>query len=140
MTMDNTPTFTKLPFGERKNSEFNITGYQEERPWGRFTNLLDEDFCKVKIIEIKPGQQPSYQYHHKRSEVWTIVSGQGTVTLSGKTNEVSAGSVVIVPVGEPHRIKNTSETEDLIFIEVQKGSYFGEDDIVRLEDDYDRSE
>ncbi len=131
--------FTKTPFEKSKN-DFNITGYQEERPWGSFTNLLDEDYCKVKIIVVKPQQQPSYQYHHKRSEVWTIVSGQGMVTLSGKTNEVSAGNVVIVPVGEPHRIKNTSETEDLIFIEVQKGSYFGEDDIVRLEDDYDRSE
>ncbi len=109
----------------------------EERPWGRYEVLLDSDTCKVKRLYINAGHRPSYQYHHKRSEVWTIVEGQGVVTLDDKEIIVTAGTTVEVPVGVKHRICNTG-TEDLVFIEVQYGSYFGEDDIVRVEDDYKR--
>ena len=110
----------------------------EERPWGRYEVLLDSDTCKVKRLYVNAGQRPSYQYHHQRSEVWTIVEGQGVVTLDDKDTIVTPGTTIEVPVGVKHRICNTG-TEDLVFIEVQYGSYFGEDDIVRIEDDYKRT-
>ena len=113
--------------------------YTESRPWGSFENLLDTEYCKVKRIIVSPGQRLSYQYHHKREEVWTIVSGQGVVTIDGITTELTKGSVVQIPIETKHRIENTSHNQDLIFIEVQNGTYFGEDDIVRLEDDYKRN-
>lgn len=109
-----------------------------EKPWGTYENLLEDSSTKVKKIVIKPGQKPSYQYHFKRSEVWVIVAGKGTVLLDEQESEVSVGSVVVVPVEVKHRITNTGE-EDLVFIEVQTGTYFGEDDIVRLEDAYSRA-
>tara|TARA_B100001093_G_C26221997_1_gene756545 strand:- start:200 stop:541 length:342 start_codon:yes stop_codon:yes gene_type:complete len=111
--------------------------YKEERPWGTFENLLDNDICKVKQIIIKPGHAPSYQYHFKRSEVWVVTKGKGLLTLNDEQSTVNIGDVIKVPVETRHRIRNTSD-EDLIFIEVQIGDYFGEDDIVRLEDDYKR--
>ena len=111
--------------------------YKEERPWGTFENLLSNDICKVKQIVVSPGQAPSYQYHHQRSEVWVVTQGNGLVILDGEEIHVGPSSIVNVPVSAKHRIRNTGE-EDLIFIEVQLGDYFGEDDIVRLEDDYNR--
>lgn len=111
--------------------------YKEERPWGTFENILDSEDCKVKQIIIKPQQAPSYQYHHKREEVWIIVSGKGLLILDDEESEVSEGSVIRVSVGVKHRIRNISD-DDLIFIEVQLGDYFGEDDIVRVQDDYNR--
>jgi mannose-6-phosphate isomerase-like protein (cupin superfamily) len=114
-----------------------MSNYKEDRPWGSFENLLDSNYCKVKEIIIKKGGRPSYQYHHKRSEVWTIVQGEAVVTLDGEERVYVAGEVVKVPVGVAHRVENKQD-EDLKFIEVQTGTYFGEDDIVRLEDDYGR--
>jgi len=111
--------------------------YVEERPWGKFENLLEEDYCKVKRITVKPGQRLSYQYHDERNEVWTIVQGIATVTLDDKEYTFKEHSVVSIPEGMKHRVQNKGK-EDLIFIEVQTGDYFGEDDIVRLEDDYER--
>jgi mannose-6-phosphate isomerase len=113
--------------------------YTETRPWGQFENLLDTDYCKVKRITVNPQQRLSYQYHYKREEVWTVVSGTGAVTINNLRTQVSKGSVVQIPIEAKHRIENTSEDEDLIFIEVQNGTYFGEDDIVRLKDDYKRN-
>lgn len=111
--------------------------YKEERPWGTFENLIDKDFCKVKEIIIKPNQAPSYQFHYKRSEVWVLTMGTGLLTLDDVDTEVSKGDVINVSVGAKHRIRNIG-SDDLVFIEVQLGTYFGEDDIVRLRDDYDR--
>jgi mannose-6-phosphate isomerase-like protein (cupin superfamily) len=111
--------------------------YKEERPWGTFENLLDTDYCKVKQIIIKPNQAPSYQYHFKRSEVWVVVQGKGELKLNGATTQVTTGQIIHVPLKAKHQIRNNSD-EDLIFIEVQLGDYFGEDDIVRLEDNYGR--
>jgi mannose-6-phosphate isomerase len=108
-----------------------------KKPWGSYENLLDSEECKVKKIIVSPDHRPSYQYHFKRSEIWIVVSGSGTVTIDDKDSDVSEGSVVKVPKLSRHRIKNTGE-KDLIFIEVQLGSYFGEDDIVRVSDDYKR--
>ena len=112
---------------------------KETRPWGKYEVLLDSEYCKVKRLWVNPGHRPSYQYHYKRNEVWTIIAGSGIVTLNDKETAVSAGTVVEVSAGVKHRIQNTGE-EPLVFIEVQHGTYFGEDDIVRLEDDYNRVE
>ena len=111
--------------------------YKENRPWGTFENLVDKSYCKVKEIIIKPGQAPSYQYHFKRSEVWIVVSGSEELRLNDNITNVTVGSVLQIPVEAKHQIRNTG-LEDLIFIEVQLGEYFGEDDIVRLEDSYGR--
>ena len=93
---------------------------------------------KVKRIIVKPGQRLSYQYHHKRSECWVIVQGEAIVTLDGEEYEYHIGDVVEIPVGTKHRVENKFN-KDLIFIETQTGTYFGEDDIVRIEDDYGRN-
>lgn len=111
--------------------------YKETRQWGMFENLLDTSYCKVKEIKISPSQAPSYQYHHRREEFWIITQGTGMVTLDDVVSDVKVGDVVHVKVGCKHRIRNIGK-EDLTFIEVQLGEYFGEDDIIRLKDDYGR--
>ena len=111
--------------------------YKENRPWGTFENLIDRDYCKVKEIIIKPGQAPSYQYHFKRSEIWVLTKGVGQLTLDDEQSDVKTGDVIYVPTEARHQIRN-SGSEDLHFIEIQLGEYFGEDDIVRLRDDYGR--
>lgn len=115
-----------------------VMNYKENRPWGNFENLLDEDLCKVKKIIIKSGSAPSYQYHHKREEVWVVIKGEGELKLDDKIHKISKSSIIHVPFKSKHQIRNTG-LDELVFIEVQRGSYFGEDDIVRLEDDYGRS-
>ena len=112
--------------------------YKETRPWGTFENLLDKDYCKVKQIIIKPGEAPSYQYHFKREEVWVVVQGQGELKLNGNITSVKTSQIIHIPLEAKHQIKNIGN-EDLIFIEVQLGEYFGEDDIVRIEDNYGRT-
>ena len=111
--------------------------YIEERPWGKFEILVDSDYCKVKRITVNSGGRLSYQYHYNRSEVWTVVSGIATITLDDKINWYSYGKTVKIPQGTKHRVENR-EQEPLIFIEVQHGSSFEEEDIVRIEDDYNR--
>ena len=114
-----------------------MSNYIEHRPWGSFEHLLDCEYCKVKRIIVKPGQKLSYQYHHKRNEVWVVVQGIATVTLDDKVVDIKETEIVNIPVTTKHRVENKG-TEDLVFIETQTGTYFGEDDIVRLEDDYGR--
>jgi mannose-6-phosphate isomerase len=92
---------------------------------------------KVKSIHVNPGKRLSYQRHQKRSEHWYVTDGSGEVTLDGKVQVVSRGSIIEIPQGMLHRISNTGSSE-LILIEVQTGSYFGEDDIERIEDDFGR--
>jgi len=110
---------------------------KSERPWGRYEVLQEAANYKVKSIHVSPGKRLSYQRHKKRSEHWYITQGNGEVTLDGKVELVSPGSIIQVPQGMLHRISNTGSAE-LIFIEVQTGSYFGEDDIERVEDDFGR--
>ena len=112
--------------------------YKEERPWGKFEILLDEKYTKVKQITVKAKHRLSYQYHEHRSEYWTAVQGDVTIILDGKEILLKQGQNVFVPKGAKHRIWNKQETEIKI-IEVQVGDYFGEDDIIRLEDDYNRN-
>jgi mannose-6-phosphate isomerase len=109
------------------------------RPWGFYEILLDTDYTKVKQITVNPGQKLSYQYHEKRKECWTVVRGEATIILDDEKVFRSAGESITIPLGAKHRIIN--ETEDiLVFVEVQTGTYFGEDDIIRLEDDYGRKD
>jgi mannose-6-phosphate isomerase-like protein (cupin superfamily) len=110
----------------------------DERPWGNYT-VLDDDAPdhKVKRMVVHPGKRLSYQRHSKRSEHWFIVSGQAVVTLDGAEIELAAGQAIDIPVESAHRIANPGSI-DLVFVEVQHGTYFGEDDIVRLEDDFGR--
>ena len=109
----------------------------EERPWGRFFVIHDQSTYKLKRIEVDPGGRLSYQFHYKRSEAWTIVEGIGTITLDGETKDSKAGQTILILKGVKHRIENKQQ-EKVVFIEVQTGTYFGEDDIVRIEDDYNR--
>ena len=107
------------------------------RPWGQYWVLEDADTHKVKRIKVNPGGILSYQFHHKRAEVWTIIKGVGRVTLEGAVKDYYPGQVIEIPLQAKHRIQNPGE-DDLEFVEVQHGTYFGEDDIVRIEDDYNR--
>ena len=99
-------------------------------------NLTNSQNCR---IIVKPGQRLSYQYHKKRSEVWTVVKGEATVTINDKEHVIRPEQLIKIPVGTKHRVEN-KKSQDLIFIEVQTGTYFGEDDIIRLEDDYNRND
>jgi mannose-6-phosphate isomerase len=110
----------------------------EVRPWGEYEVLSDaEPHSKVKYMTIAPGKRLSYQSHRRRSEHWTIVQGEAEVVLDGTTFHVSVGESIDVPVGAKHRCANPG-TVDLVFVEVQLGDYFGEDDITRYEDDFGR--
>ena len=111
---------------------------RDERPWGTWEILAHETHYKVKRIIVRPGRRLSYQKHAKRREIWTAAAGDGLVTLDGRPIELKAGQTVDIPIGAAHRVENPGKS-DFVFIEVQLGSYFGEDDIVRLEDDYGRA-
>jgi mannose-6-phosphate isomerase len=111
----------------------------ERRPWGRYDVLSDEPDHKVKRITVEPGHRLSYQRHAHCSEHWFVVAGEGVVTLDGEAVLVRAGTAVDVPVGAAHRIESTG-SDPLVFIEVQHGTSFAEDDIERLDDDYGRDD
>lgn len=108
-----------------------------ERPWGTYEVLLDEPLYKVKRIVVKAGHRLSYQSHQRRDEHWTIVGpGTAEITLDDETFVGDPNSYFWIPALTKHRIKALDF--DVVFIEVQTGSYFGEDDIIRYEDDYNR--
>ena len=110
---------------------------EDVRPWGRYEILSESSDHKVKRIVVNTGARFSYQRHQHRSEHWFIVSGNAKVTHEGLEFEMSAGDSIDIAQGELHRLANIG-SEPVIFIEVQSGSYFGEDDIERIEDDYNR--
>ncbi len=111
----------------------------EQRPWGTFTVLDDTSaIYKVKSIVVLPNKRLSYQRHAKRAEHWFVVRGTATAILDGITHELSPGEDISIEIGQAHRCENHG-TSDVEFIEIQTGTYFGEDDIVRLEDDFGRS-
>ena len=109
----------------------------DTRPWGCFAVIEEKDAYKIKRIEVLPGKRLSYQKHEKRSEHWMIVQGQAVVTLEGKEIPLNPGQAVDIPQEAAHRIFNPGE-DLLVFIEIQTGEYFGEDDIIRLKDDFGR--
>ncbi len=110
----------------------------EFRPWGRFEILRDTDAYKSKVIHVNPGQQLSYQSHAKRAEHWVIIKGEPEVVLNDVVHALKPGESIYIPQGAKHRIRNPGKVQ-VEFIEVQVGTYFGEDDIVRYQDDYQRS-
>ena len=116
----------------------------EERPWGTFEILESTDDYVIKRIVVNPKQQLSLQKHEKRSETWTVVSGEG-VAIADQLYEnnpaqrkMKVGWILKIPVGYVHRMMNRKD-KPLVFIEVQTGEAFEEDDILRFEDDYGRA-
>ena len=133
-------TFSQFPIPAILLGMNNTTekkGQEEHRPWGFYIVLSDEPDHKVKRIVIYPGKRLSLQRHRHRSEHWFMLKGEALVTLDNEKNRLKNGMSVDIPVGAAHRIKNTGR-ENLVFIEIQQGDYFGEDDIERLEDDFGR--
>lgn len=118
LTVDNSPKF-------------------DRRPWGTFTVLDEGENFKVKRIEVLPGKRLSYQKHSQRAEHWFVVRGTAKVTLDDRDVVVKTGQAIDIAIGSAHRIENPGD-ELLVFIEVQRGNYLGEDDIVRLQDDFGR--
>ena len=108
------------------------------RPWGKYEVLLDAPDVKVKKITVNPNSRLSYQYHDKRREQWVVVKGNLTIILDDDKVFRYTGESNHIPMGAKHRAWNETD-EEVVFIEVQTGTYFGEDDIIRLEDDYDRT-
>lgn len=108
------------------------------RPWGFYKTVVLSNFVQAKVIQVFPEQQLSLQYHKKREEHWIVIKGTGKLTIGESEKEVYSGSYIFIPKGCEHRIKNTSKEEVLIISEVQLGEYFGEDDIIRIEDNYGR--
>ena len=112
--------------------------YTENRPWGSFTVLDEGEGFKVKRISVNPGHKLSLQYHHHRSEHWTVVQGEASVTLGEDIKQLKINESIYIPLKEKHALANEGK-ELMQLIEVQVGDYLGEDDIVRLEDRYGRA-
>ena len=110
---------------------------EDHRPWGYYVVLSDLEDHKVKRIVVYPQKRLSLQSHKRRSEHWMVVSGTGVVTLDSEKIQLSPGQSVDIPVGTKHRMTNQGD-EPVVFVEVQTGDYFGEDDIERYEDDFGR--
>ena len=109
-----------------------------ERPWGWYETVSEVVGNKVKRIRVHPGQKLSLQKHHQRAEHWVVVLGRAQVTVGERVVELIPGQHIDIAIGEIHRLAN--QTPDPVeIVEVQFGSYLGEDDIVRLQDDYGRS-
>lgn len=126
--------------GEIKKSHPEMTNVHTtaHRPWGTYTVLEESKSYKVKQITVRPGAKLSLQYHHHRSEHWIVVSGVATVTINDKTFELKQNESTFIPKEAHHRLANL-HFENLVIIEAQVGCYLGEDDIVRLHDDYKRN-
>ena len=111
----------------------------ELRPWGSFTVLEEGRGYKIKRIDVKPGHRLSLQMHHHRSEHWSVVSGTARVTCGEEEVMLSNNQSTYVPQCTAHRLENPGVIP-LVLIEVQNGEYLGEDDIIRFQDDYARTE
>jgi len=109
-----------------------------DKLWGAYEVLLDENNCKVKKLIIYPKMRISYHSHKRRSEMWVVISGKGKFTLNNEELGISPGDILSIPAESKHRVENTSDLEPLVAIETMRGTYFGEDDIVRYEDDWGR--
>jgi len=108
------------------------------RPWGSYQSVDNGDRHQVKRIIVKPGNRLSLQRHHHRSEHWIVVRGAALVTIDDRVKTVHENESIYIPIGAVHRLENPGKIQ-LELIEVQTGSYLGEDDIIRIEDDYRRS-
>jgi mannose-1-phosphate guanylyltransferase len=108
------------------------------RPWGYYEEIIVSNCYKVKHVTVRPGAAISLQYHHHRSEHWNIIKGFAKVTKGENEYFLKKDDSISIDALETHRIENISKIHDLDFIEVQTGKYLGEDDIIRLEDRYNR--
>lgn len=122
---------------KKKNLELTTTHNTVHRPWGTYSVLEDKPGYKIKKIMVKPGKRLSLQKHYHRNEHWIVVSGTATVTVEEKTYIVRENESTYIKAGEIHRLENQGKIP-IVLIEAQVGSYTGEDDIVRIEDDYKR--
>lgn len=120
-----------------KAAETDNSPKYDERPWGSFTVLDEGEGFKVKRLEVLPKKRLSYQRHKHRAEHWFVVEGTARITLDGEEIIKTAGEAIDIHTGAAHRVENPGD-ELLVFIEVQRGEYLGEDDITRLEDDFGR--
>jgi len=120
-----------------KITKKDFTQLTDHRPWGCFTILADEHDHKVKRIVVHPGHRLSLQRHKFRCEHWLVISGTAGVTLNDTFLNLGPGKSIEIDREDIHRVQNDG-TEDVVFIEIQLGDYFGEDDIERLDDDYGR--
>jgi mannose-6-phosphate isomerase len=116
-----------------------VRGETDERPWGRYEVLEESAGYKVKRLEVNPGARLSLQRHSRRGEHWVVVSGIADVVCGDRELQLREGEHIHIPPGTNHRLGNSS-ANPLALIEVQLGDYLGEDDIVRLEDDYKRGD
>jgi len=123
---------------KKRNIEMTNVHTTAHRPWGTYTILEENSGYKVKQITVRPGAKLSLQYHHHRSEHWIVVSGIATVTINDKTFDLKQNESTYIPKEATHRLFN-NQKENLVLIEAQVGNYLGEDDIVRLQDDYKRN-
>ncbi len=123
---------------EKSGRELHTTHRKVYRPWGSYEGIDSGDKYQVKHIIVNPGAKLSLQMHHKRAEHWIVVSGTAQVTCDDKVFPLKENQSTYIPLGAKHRLENTG-TEPLHLIEVQSGSYLGEDDIVRFEDTYGRT-
>ncbi len=119
------------------NNTQTIENIFEFRPWGKFENLINSKECKVKKITVHPFQRLSLQYHNFRSEHWVVVDGVANVYLNDKIFVLKKGESIDIPVKAKHFIENKTKN-NLVIIEIQLGTYFGEDDIIRIDDPYNR--
>jgi mannose-6-phosphate isomerase len=122
----------------REEPNRTCTGERGDRPWGYYLVLYEEEGCKVKRFLVRPGKRLSLQRHKYRAEHWHLVRGDALVTRDGEAIRMQAGQSLDIPLGAVHRIENVGQ-EDVIVIEVQSGTYLGEDDIERFEDDFGRA-
>ena len=116
----------------------NWQGPKENRPWGWHRIIDDSEDHRVKEIQINSKSRLSLQSHSKRSEVWVVIKGEATVTVDENVSTLEVNDSIYIPTGSKHRLENKLN-EPLHIIEIQTGSYFGEDDIQRYKDDYNRA-
>ena len=107
------------------------------RPWGSYESIIEDLKWQVKLIEVKPGEKLSLQMHHHRAEHWIVVKGQAKIEINNKIQFLTKNQSTYIPQGAKHRLSNNGN-DPLFLIEVQSGSYIGEDDIIRFEDKYGR--
>ncbi len=115
-----------------------MTLESDSRPWGSWRVIDAGPGFQVKRIDVVPGGRLSYQTHARRSEHWCVVAGEATCTLDGEIHVLGVGESLEIPAGAAHRIANLG-ARPLVVVEMQWGPYLGEDDIVRLSDDYGRA-
>ena len=128
----NVPIILRIP-----NFSEGIKHKKIYRPWGNYFSVVEDKRWQVKLISVKPGEQISLQMHHHRSEHWIVVKGIAEIEIDGKFSTLKENQSIYIPVTAKHRLSNPGKIM-LQIIEVQSGSYVGEDDIVRFEDKYNR--